>query len=154
DATAERIEAIFATNVVGPSLLARAALPQLARTGGTIVNVSSTFGHKAGAGLSHYAASKATLEHLTRSWAHELAPQGIRVNAVAAGPTESGALTGMMGLSPEQAALVEEAEREQIPLKRRGAPDDIARWIVHLCDPASSWITGQVIAVDGGLGLT
>lgn len=154
DATAERIEAIFATNVVGPSLLARAALPHLARTSGTIVNVSSTFGHKAGAGLSHYAASKAALEHLTRCWALELAPQGIRINAVAAGPTESGALTGMMGLSPEQAALVEEAEREQIPLKRRGAPDDIARWIVHLCDPASSWITGQVIAVDGGLGLT
>ena len=60
----------------------------------------------------------------------------------------------MMGLSPEQAALVEEAAREQIPLKRRGMPDDIARWIVHLSDPASNWITGQVIAVDGGLGLT
>ncbi|MGB3540967.1 MAG: SDR family oxidoreductase [Mesorhizobium sp.] len=154
DVTADQIREIFAVNVVGPSLLAREALPHLSKTAGTIINVSSTFGHKPGVDLSHYAASKAALEHLTRCWALELAPQGIRVNAVAAGPTESGALTGMMGLSPEQAALVEEAEREQIPLKRRGVPDDIARWIVHLSDPASSWITGQVITVDGGLSLT
>lgn len=153
DVTAERIERILAVNVVGPSLLAREALAHLSRTKGSIINVSSTFGHKAGAGLSHYAASKAALEHLTRCWALELAPQGIRVNSVAAGPTESAALTDMMGLSPQQAALVEEAEREQIPLKRRGVPDDIARWILHLADPASDWVTGQIIAVDGGLGL-
>ncbi|WP_366513043.1 SDR family oxidoreductase [Mesorhizobium sp.] len=49
---------------------------------------------------------------------------------------------------------MEEAEREHIPLKRRGSPDDVARWIVHLADPGSEWVTGQVIAVDGGLGLT
>lgn len=154
DAAAPQIEAILAVNVVGPSLLATAARPHLAASRGCIVNISSTFGHKAAAGLSHYAASKAALEHLTRCWALELAPQNIRVNAVAAGPTESGALTGMMGLSPEQAAAVEEAEREQIPLGRRGQPIDVARWIVHLADPAADWITGQVIAVDGGLGLT
>lgn len=154
DVTAEKIAKIFAVNVVGPSLLAQAALPHLAATKGTIINVSSTFGHKAGAGLSHYAASKAALEHLTRCWALELAPLGVRVNAVAAGPTESGALTGMMGLSNEQAAAVEDTEREQIPLKRRGSPDDLARWITHLADPASNWVTGQVIGVDGGLGLT
>ncbi|MGO4834123.1 SDR family NAD(P)-dependent oxidoreductase, partial [Rhizobiaceae sp. 2RAB30] len=73
DATAQQIEAIFAVNVVGPSLLARAALPHLAAAKGAIVNISSTFGHKPGAGLSHYAASKAALEHLTRCWALELA---------------------------------------------------------------------------------
>ncbi|MBB4002137.1 NAD(P)-dependent dehydrogenase (short-subunit alcohol dehydrogenase family) [Aurantimonas endophytica] len=70
----EAMASILAVNVVGPSLLAREALPHLATTRGTIVNVSSTFGHKAGAGLSHYAASKAALEHLTRCWALELAP--------------------------------------------------------------------------------
>jgi NAD(P)-dependent dehydrogenase (short-subunit alcohol dehydrogenase family) len=154
EVTAEQINNIFAVNVVGPSLLAAAALPYLTAAKGTIVNVSSTFGHKPGAGLSHYAASKAALEHLTRCWALELAPLAVRVNAVAAGPTESGALTGMMGLSPEHAAVIEEAEREQIPLKRRGSPDDVARWIVNLADPVSEWVTGQVIAVDGGLGLT
>ena len=153
DATAEKIAGIFAVNVLGPSLLSAAALPYLAATKGAIVNVSSTFGQKPAAGLSHYAASKAALDHLTRCWALELAPQGVRVNAVAAGPTETGALTGMMGLSPEQAAAVKERERERIPLRRRGAPEDVARWIVWLADPAAEWVTGQVIAVDGGLGL-
>ena len=153
EATAERIEAILAVNLVGPSLLAAAALPYLAESRGAIVNVSSTYGHKAAAGLSHYAASKAALEHLTRCWALELAPRGVRVNAVAAGPTESGALTGMMGLTPAQAAAVEAQERAAIPLKRRGRPDDVARWILALADPAADWITGQVLAADGGLGV-
>jgi NAD(P)-dependent dehydrogenase (short-subunit alcohol dehydrogenase family) len=153
DVTAQRIEDIFAVNVVGPSLLAKAACPHLAASRGCIVNISSTFGHKPAAGLSHYAASKAALEHLTRCWALELAPLGIRVNAVAAGPAATGALTGMMGLSPEEAAAVEEQERGQIPLGRRGRPDEVARWIVHLADPNSDWITGQVITADGGLGL-
>ena len=154
DATEAAIANIFAVNVVGPSLLTTAALPYLGAAKGAVINVSSTFGQKSGAGLSHYAASKAALEHLTRCWALELAPQGIRVNAVAAGPTKSGALTGMMGLSPEQAAAVEEQERRQIPLGRRGRPEDVARWIVRLADPASDWITGQVIGVDGGLALS
>lgn len=154
EAKADRITDIFSVNVFGPSLLASAALPHLEKTRGTIINVSSTFGHKPGAALSHYAASKAALEHLTRCWALELAPIGIRVNAVAAGPTESGALTGMMGLSLEQAASLKEQERAQIPLGRRGIPGDIASWIVHLVDPEAGWMTGQVIAIDGGLGLS
>lgn len=153
DATADRITSIFAVNVLGPSLLARAALPYLMVTKGTIINISSTFGHKPAAELSHYAASKAALEHLTRCWALELAPHSVRVNAIAAGPTESGALTGMMGLSQEQATVIKEQERERIPLKRRGNPDDVVRWIIWLADPESEWVTGQVIAVDGGLSL-
>lgn len=153
DVTGDRITDIFAVNVLGPSLLAAAALPHLKVRRGAIVNVSSTFGHKAAAGLSHYAASKAAVEHLTRCWALELAPFGIRVNAVAPGPTETGALTGMMGLSAEQAAAVEEQERASIPLGRRGVPDDVAGWIVQLAGPPSAWVTGQVIAIDGGLGL-
>jgi NAD(P)-dependent dehydrogenase (short-subunit alcohol dehydrogenase family) len=63
-------------------------------------------------------------------------------------------LTGMMGLSPEQAQAVKERERERIPLGRRGIPEEVARWIVALADPASEWVTGQVIAVDGGLGIS
>lgn len=153
-ATAEQITRIFAVNVVGPSLLTAAAIPHLAAARGTVINVSSTFGHKPVAGLSHYAASKAALEHLTRCWALELASRGIRVNAVAPGPTESGALTGMMGLSLQEAEAVENQERERIPLGRRGNPGDVARWIIQLADPASEWVTGQVIAVDGGLAVT
>jgi NAD(P)-dependent dehydrogenase (short-subunit alcohol dehydrogenase family) len=154
DVTADRIADIFAVNVIGPSLLSAAALPYLAATKGSVINVSSTYGHRPVAGLSHYAASKAALEQLTRCWALELAPMGIRVNGVAAGPTESGALTGMMGLSAEQAEAIKAGERDRIPLKRRGEPLDIARWILSLADPAAAWVTGQVIAVDGGLGLT
>jgi NAD(P)-dependent dehydrogenase (short-subunit alcohol dehydrogenase family) len=126
----------------------------LEKTKGAIVNISSTFGHKAAANISHYAASKAALEHLTRCWALEFAPLGIRVNAIAAGPTESNALTGMMGLSPQAAAAIEAQEREQIPLKRRGVPDDVARWILTLAGQHSEWVTGQVLAVDGGLSAT
>jgi NAD(P)-dependent dehydrogenase (short-subunit alcohol dehydrogenase family) len=153
DITAEKIVDIFSVNVFGPSLLASAALPYLSEQRGAIVNVSSTFGHKPAAALSHYAASKAALEHLTRCWALELAPSGIRVNAVAAGPTETGALTGMMGLTSDQAAAVEAQERERIPLGRRGMPDDVAEWLVRLTGSATAWMTGQVIDVDGGLGL-
>jgi NAD(P)-dependent dehydrogenase (short-subunit alcohol dehydrogenase family) len=154
DTTADRIMDIFSVNVFGPSLLASAAVPHLSATRGTIINVSSTFGHKPAAGLSYYAASKAALDHLTRCWALELAPLGIRVNAVAAGPTESGALTGMMRLTSEQAAAVKEQERARIPLGRRGIPEDVAEWIVRLAGSAADWTTGQVIAIDGGLGLT
>jgi NAD(P)-dependent dehydrogenase (short-subunit alcohol dehydrogenase family) len=60
----------------------------------------------------------------------------------------------MMGLSAEQAEAIKADERDRIPLKRRGEPLDIARWILSLADPAAAWVTGQVIAVDGGLGLT
>jgi NAD(P)-dependent dehydrogenase (short-subunit alcohol dehydrogenase family) len=153
-ATANRIIDIFAVNVLGPSLLAAAALPLLSMSRGIIVNISSTYGHKPVANLSHYAASKAALEHLTRCWALELAPHGIRVNSVAAGPTESGALTGMMGLSAEQAEQIKEQERKRIPLGRRGQPQDVARWVIAISDPMAEWITGQIVTVDGGLELT
>jgi len=153
-ASSEQITEIFAVNVVGPSLLATAALPHLKKSVGTIVNVSSTFGHKAAASLSHYAASKAALEHLTRCWALELAADGIRVNAVAAGPTETDFLTERMKLSADQVESVKAQERTRIPLGRRGLPDDVASWIVSLASPVAAWITGQVITVDGGLDAT
>jgi NAD(P)-dependent dehydrogenase (short-subunit alcohol dehydrogenase family) len=153
EVTAERVNDIFAVNVVGPSMLAKEALPHLKETRGSIINISSTYGSKAGAGLSHYGASKSALEYLTRAWALELAPTGIRVNAIAVGPTESGALVGMMGLSEEQAEAVKQEERERIPLGRRGNPEEVAHWILLLTDPTVTWVTGQILGVDGGLGL-
>lgn len=154
DASVERVRDIFAVNVIGPSLLATAALPHLKATRGAIVNISSTFGHKAAASLSHYAASKAALEHLTRCWALELAADGIRVNAVAAGPTETDFLTERMRLSANQVEQVKAQERGRIPLGRRGVPEDVAPWIVALAGADAAWITGQVITVDGGLNAT
>ena len=78
----------------------------------------------------------------------------MRVNAISVGPTESGALVGMMGLSAEQAEAVKQHERGQVPLGRRGLPEEVAHWIVSLADSGSNWVTGQVLGVDGGLGLT
>jgi NAD(P)-dependent dehydrogenase (short-subunit alcohol dehydrogenase family) len=154
EAGVEQIRAIFAVNVIGPSLLATAALRHLKASGGVIVNVSSTFGHKAAPALSHYAASKAALEHLTRCWALELATDGIRVNAIAAGPTETEFLTKRMQLTAEQVEHVKEQERRQIPLGRRGTPEDVAPWIVALAATNAGWVTGQIITVDGGLSVT
>lgn len=153
-ADAKAVERIFAVNVIGPSMLATAALDALKTSRGAIVNVSSTYGRKAAANLSHYAASKAALEHLTRCWALELAPFGIRVNAVAAGPTETGFLAERMKLSPKQIDEVKDNERRQIPLGRRGAPEDIGSWIVAVASAAAGWMTGQVITIDGGLSAT
>ncbi|WP_375221044.1 SDR family NAD(P)-dependent oxidoreductase [Symbiobacterium thermophilum] len=149
---AETAAQLFATNVFGPINLVREALPWLKESRGAIINVSSTYGHKAAANVAHYAASKAALDHLTRCWALELAPYGIRVNAVAPGPTEMPILS-RSGLPEDVVASIKEAEKRQIPLGRRGEPDDVAAWIVALAAPGSHWLTGQVIGVDGGLSL-
>ncbi|QFG21778.1 SDR family NAD(P)-dependent oxidoreductase [Actinomadura sp. WMMB 499] len=153
DTTGEGISAVFDLNVVAPSLLARAALPHLGRTRGSIVNVSSTYGHRPLPGAAHYAASKAALEQLTRSWALELAAGGVRVNALAPGPTESEALAAA-GMPPAEVERLKREEAARIPLGRRGEPGEVADWVVRLADPAASWLTGQVLTVDGGLELT
>ena len=146
------VTSLLATNIVGPTRLSQAALPYLKVTQGSIVNISSTFGHKAAPLISHYAASKAALEHLTRCWALELAPYRIRVNAVAPGPTETGILE-RSGLAASIVAHIKEEETERVPLGRRGTPEEVAAWIMDLATPTASWMTGQVIAVDGGLSI-
>jgi NAD(P)-dependent dehydrogenase (short-subunit alcohol dehydrogenase family) len=152
EATASRISELFRLNVTAPSLLARAALPHLRRTRGAIVNVSSTYGHRPMPHAAHYAATKSALEHLTRSWALELAPDQIRVNALAPGPTESEALTAA-GLSAAMVDQIKHDEAHRIPLGRRGEPEEVAIWLLRLADPGSRWLTGQVLTIDGGLEL-
>ncbi|MCM3628310.1 SDR family oxidoreductase [Paenibacillus glycanilyticus] len=154
DVNAQSILDIFTVNVTGPTLLAAAAIPHLEKTKGLIINMSSTYGSKAGANLSLYGSSKAAIEYMTRSWALELAPKGIRVNAIASGPVETAFLRDRMGLTPEQIDAVKEHERQSIPLGRRGEPNDVAAWMVSLANPEMSWVTGQVIGVDGGLMVT
>ncbi|MEU6704885.1 SDR family NAD(P)-dependent oxidoreductase [Streptomyces wuyuanensis] len=153
EVTSDRVRQVFDTNVVAPSLLAGAALPYLRESGGSIVNIASTFGHRPIAVASHYGASKAAIEHLTRSWALELAEDGIRVNAVAPGPIESDALSAA-GLAPAEVEQIKKAEAARIPLGRRGRPEEIAVWVLRLADPSMEWLTGQVLTVDGGLEIT
>ncbi|WP_399894381.1 SDR family NAD(P)-dependent oxidoreductase [Streptomyces sp. BBFR51] len=146
------ITGLFELNVTAPSLLAHAALPHLRESSGSIVNVSSTYGHRPMAGGAHYAATKSAMEQLTRSWALELAPEGVRVNAVAPGPTQTDVMLAA-GLTDEAADEMYSYERERIPNGRIGDPGDIAHWIVRIADPHSSHVTGQVLTVDGGLEL-
>ncbi|WP_369193245.1 SDR family NAD(P)-dependent oxidoreductase [Streptomyces djakartensis] len=152
EVTRARVTDLFDLNVVAPTMLAQAALPHLRRSKGSIINVSSTYGHRPHPGAAHYGATKAALEQLTRTWAVELAQDGVRVNAVAPGPTESEALH-RSGLTAAEVIRVKEEQAATIPLGRRGEPEEVARWIVRFAEPAATWLTGQVFTVDGGLEL-
>lgn len=147
------IARMCAINITAPSLLVKEAHAALRETKGAVVNIGTAVSRNAAPPVAHYAATKAALEHLTRSWAIALAGDGIRVNAVAAGPVKSGALTGMMGLPEEMAKAIEAQEEAQVPLGRRGFPADIVPWILRLGRSDSEWVTGQVLTVDGGWAL-
>uniref|UniRef100_UPI0036F33CF1 SDR family NAD(P)-dependent oxidoreductase n=1 Tax=Fodinicola feengrottensis TaxID=435914 RepID=UPI0036F33CF1 len=89
---------------------------------------------------------------MTRSWASELADRGIRVNAVAPGPTDSGLLERLAPAG--QLADIKKREAALLPLGRLGDPAEVADWIHRLIDPAASWVTGQVFTIDGGMTVT
>ncbi|MDX2647726.1 SDR family NAD(P)-dependent oxidoreductase [Streptomyces sp. PA03-1a] len=152
EADKQVITDLFALNVVAPSMLAHEALPHLRTSSGSIVNVSSTYGHRPMSGGSHYAATKAAIEQMTRSWALELAAEGIRVNSVAPGPTRTDVMVAA-GLTPEAINDMYAYERDRIPTHRIGDVEDIAHWILRMAEPAGRQATGQVITVDGGLEL-
>ena len=146
----DQVRNVFDLNVIAPSLLSHAALPSLRATRGSIVNISSTYGHRPLPHSGHYAASKAALEQLTRTWAVEVAPDGVRVNAVAPGPTATDVMVAA-GLSPDEIAQLDKANADRIPMGRIASPDEVATWVLRLADPTVSFVTGQVLTVDGGL---
>lgn len=136
----------FEHNVLTSLRLVRLSVPHLlAAGGGSVVLVSSTMGHLVGRGYLAYGTAKAALEHATRLLAADLAPR-IRVNAVAPGAILTEALD-VVAANPDLKAAMEAGT----PLRRLGDPDDIAAAVLYLASDASSYMTGQVLAVDGGL---
>jgi len=144
--TAESYAATFDTNVLGTLLSMKHELRvMLAQGRGSIINVSSTFGQRGGAGAAVYAASKHAVEGLTQSAALEAAGSGVRVNVLAPGPIDTGMLTRFTGTDARKAALI-----AGVPLQRVGRPEEIAQVIVFLASDKSAFITGATLAVDGG----
>jgi NAD(P)-dependent dehydrogenase (short-subunit alcohol dehydrogenase family) len=144
--TAESYAATFDTNVLGTLLSMKHELRVMQAQGsGSIVNISSTYGHEGGAGASVYVGSKHAVEGMTKSAALEAASSGVRINAVAPGPIETGMLNRFTGTAERKAALL-----KTVPLGRVGDPGDIARAAVFLASEKASFITGQILTVDGG----
>lgn len=133
---------VFAVNVKGAAFAAREAAKRLS-AGGRIVNITSSRTHFPAAGTTCYAGSKGAVETLTRIWAAELGGRGITVNAVAPGPTTP----GMIDRAPE---ALQAAACESSPFSRIGTADEIASVVAFLCSEEASWVTGQVILVNGG----
>jgi NAD(P)-dependent dehydrogenase (short-subunit alcohol dehydrogenase family) len=131
---------VFNVNFFAPIVLARGLIEELRSARGAIVNVTSIAGYRvhpfAGAA---YATSKAALAALTREMAHDFGPMGVRVNAIAPGEIETEIL------SPGTEKLAEE-----IPLRRLGKPEEVARAIYYLCTPESSYVSGAEIEINGG----
>ena len=136
--SAESYAATFDTNVLGTLLSMKHELRvMLPRHRGSIINVSSTYGHLGAAGASLYAASKHAIEGLTRSAALEAADFGVRVNVVAPGPIDTEMLTRFTGTAERKAGLV-----STVPLQRMGRPEEIAQMIVFLASDKASFSTG------------
>ena len=149
ETTPEEWARVMAVNLTGPFVATNAAAPLMAEGGGgAVVNITSISGLRASTLRVAYGTSKAALAHLTKQQAVELAALGIRVNAVAPGPVDTAMAKAVH--SPE----IRKDYHDTIPLNRYGLESELAETIVFLCGARASYITGQVIAVDGGFEAT
>lgn len=143
--TEDQFDAVISVNLKGVWLCAKACVPSMiARGGGAIVNTASVVGLYGNFGQTNYVAAKAGVIGMTKTWARELGPNGIRVNAVAPGFTA----TEMLATVPEK---VLESVRERTPMRRLGKAEDIANAYLFLSSDEASFITGVTLSVDGGL---
>ncbi|GAA3055384.1 3-oxoacyl-[acyl-carrier-protein] reductase [Streptomyces roseofulvus] len=140
---------LLETNLIAPVLLTQAAVPALTASRGVVVNVTTTIGQRGWPASSVYPATKSALETLTRCWAVELAPAGIRVVAVAPGAVET-PIADHMGLTPEQRRRTRAWQVAHTPLGRIGRPEEVAWAVTALAAPEAAYLTGTVLPVDGG----
>jgi NAD(P)-dependent dehydrogenase (short-subunit alcohol dehydrogenase family) len=144
--TSDSYAGTFDTNVLGTLLSLKHELQIMQPQGsGSIINISSTMGERGAANLALYTASKHAVEGLTKSAALEAAPFGVRVNAVAPGPTDTAMLDRLTGTLDKKALFY-----ASVPLKRGAKPEEIADAIVFLASEKASFITGQIIRINGG----
>ena len=140
-------DAVIAVNLKSAFNFVHACVPvMMRRRGGSIINMASVVGVHGNAGQANYAASKAGMIALAKSVAQEMGPKGIRANAIAPGFIE----TAMTEALPDS---VREEWKKKIPLRRGGTPDDVADVAVFLASSLSSYVSGQVIQVDGGMNM-
>lgn len=145
DITDSDWENMISTNLSGPFYFCRAVLPYFVhRKSGRIINISSMWGETGGSCEVHYSAAKAGLIGLTKALAKEVAPSGITVNAVSPGVINTEMVTK---LGKDTVDML----REEIPVMRLGTPEDVANAVSFLADDKSSYITGQVLSVNGGI---
>jgi NAD(P)-dependent dehydrogenase (short-subunit alcohol dehydrogenase family) len=142
----DALEQVLSVNVRGLLITTREAIPHLTKTGGAVVNISSTLAQASMPGAAAYSGSKAAVERITSALAAELGPHGIRLNSVAPGLTET-------DMSSEVPREMLDGMIAQTPLGRLGRPEDIAKAVVFLASDDASWITGQVLQSSGGLML-
>ncbi|MCW2934652.1 MAG: putative dehydrogenase, partial [Actinomycetia bacterium] len=146
DQTADTYAETFDTNVLGVLLSMKHQVRVMQEQGsGAIINISSTYGHEGGAGASVYVGSKHAVEGITKSVALEVAKSGIRVNAVAPGPIDTGMLARFTATPENKAALMSE-----VPMARLGRSEEVADAVVFIGSGEASFITGHVFNVDGG----
>ena len=144
----ERWRTVMATNLDGVFLCSQAAIPELRKTSGAIVNIASISGLRASTLRVAYGTSKAGVIQLTQQQAAELGEYGIRANCVAPGPVRT-----KLAMAVHSQEIID-AYHDAIPLNRYGSEDEIASVIVFLCSDKASYVTGQTIASDGGFQST
>jgi NAD(P)-dependent dehydrogenase (short-subunit alcohol dehydrogenase family) len=152
DTPPEEFDRIMKANVYGLYNLSQAAVEALKKSKGNIVNISSVVGTRPWGTLLAYAASKAAVSMMTRCMALELAPFGVRVNAVEPGVVRS-ELHRVSNAVPDYDAFLERSKQTH-PLGRPGEPEDVAAAIAFLAAPEAGWMTGECMRIDGGRHLT